>query len=64
MTKSPNEALAEQIVTKLIDQKTICESDKAKIQKSLSTGSVKDSDWRVFFETLLATTKEDNANEA
>jgi hypothetical protein len=64
MTKSPNETLAEQIVTKLIDQKTICESDKTKIQKSLSIGSVKDSDWRVFFETVLATTKEDNANEA
>ena len=64
MTKSPNETLAEQIVTKLIEQKAICESDKDKIQKSLASGSIKESDWRVFFETVLATTKEDKKDEA
>ena len=64
MAKSPNDTLAEQIATKLVEQKSICESDKDKVQKALVSGSIKDSDWRVFFETVLATTRKDDENEA
>ena len=61
--KSPNEILTEQIVANLLEAKLISVSDKEKITKVIENGTIKDSDWRVYFETLIVSNQKEEKNE-
>lgn len=61
--KTPNEILTDQIVAKLVEDQLIVGTDKDKITKAIANGTIKDTDWKVYFETLLATNKKDKSDE-
>jgi len=61
--KTPNEILSDQIVSKLIEDKLILETDKDEITKAIANGTIKDTDWKVYFETLLSSNQKEEEHE-
>jgi len=51
--KTPNQLLAEEIVTALKEAGILNESSAKSFEKRLSDGQIKESDWKVELETAL-----------
>lgn len=52
-TQTPNDALADKIVSSLIEKGLLKKNREAEVRKSIITGKAKAEDWRVWAEDFM-----------
>ena len=51
--KTPSEALAEIVTSRLVEGTLVLEADRVDLQKDMATGKLKAEDWRLFVEKAI-----------